>query len=739
MLATRLVLALAVVVAAALIPATHASAQYRLAQEAVDWSGVPAGPLGVEDGLAISGDGQRLLFRDVVFRRTATGWVYEARLPRPSSIDDGGDFAACVALTYDGTRALVGAPNARIDYVDETTTDGAVAVYARAGTSWTFEALLTETPTPAALTPESRFGAALAIDRDGTRVLVGAPYAGRAHLLGRSGTTWTIASTIMRDASDPSLFGISVALSGDGAHALVGAVGGGRAGRARTFRLSGASWVAEASFDGSSTVDQLAAWASMSGDGTRAIVASGAGLSLLTRSGTTWTHEWTRSTPIAGPPSISEDGGTAVWSAPAGSETRAAWYGYLVESGGETGFAHVGSINLGDYPPLSPVEDRTGAVASGDGTRLVYAGTSPSLRVFHEDRQLGEGCRRASDCASGFCTDGVCCESACGGRDDDCEYCNAFGTCSIYTFAAECRPSTGPCDPREVCSGAAECPPDVLAPVGTTCRAAAGACDVAEACSGTSASCPEDELVGAGVVCRASAGACDVPEVCTGSSAACGEDVHRADGSSCGDADRCDGAERCESGSCVAGEPVLCDDGDPCTSETCDDASGTCASAPIATCCTTDLDCDDGDPCTTDRCSGAGGTCSHGEACVDGGSAPDAGGSRRDAGGGARDAGTPGDASRDASVSEAGPTDGGASPATGGGCDCRAAHPPRSARGPALIVLLALALAHRRGRRAIARTSSRPEDASARGGGRLRVHAVRAERRVSAMPTRRAP
>src|SRR5437764_1710752 len=68
-----------------------------------------------------------------------------------------------------------------------------------------------------------------------------------------------------------------------------------------------------------------------------------------------------------------------------------------------------------------------------------------------------------------------------------------------------CRPSAGPCDVPETCSGTSrECPADTFVAAGTVCRASAGVCDPPETCSGTSASCPADAFVAAGTVCRAS-------------------------------------------------------------------------------------------------------------------------------------------------------------------------------------------------------------------------------------------
>jgi hypothetical protein len=68
---------------------------------------------------------------------------------------------------------------------------------------------------------------------------------------------------------------------------------------------------------------------------------------------------------------------------------------------------------------------------------------------------------------------------------------------------AVCRPSTGVCDPDEVCTGAsAACPSDGFIAT-AMCRPPAGACDTLERCSGSSGLCPADTFMPAGTSCGA--------------------------------------------------------------------------------------------------------------------------------------------------------------------------------------------------------------------------------------------
>ncbi|MEK6675037.1 MAG: IPTL-CTERM sorting domain-containing protein [Planctomycetota bacterium] len=131
------------------------------------------------------------------------------------------------------------------------------------------------------------------------------------------------------------------------------------------------------------------------------------------------------------------------------------------------------------------------------------------------------------------------------------EQCDGGGCCTILcTFVPNgltCRPSAGPCDVAEACTGASgDCPADGFADSSVLCRPSAGACDVADNCSGLSADCPADVLAPSGQECRPSAGLCDVAESCTGSNSACPTDGFAPSGQECrASAGDCDVAESC--------------------------------------------------------------------------------------------------------------------------------------------------------------------------------------------------
>ncbi len=184
---------------------------------------------------------------------------------------------------------------------------------------------------------------------------------------------------------------------------------------------------------------------------------------------------------------------------------------WIVETDAGTGL-RVAKIDPAGPSVLSTFDVPTGAVQVGGPaiaagrageTLLAWGGVDPpphdgTRRVRARlllDRALGAGCGADSECRSGHCVDGVCCEAACGGGlDSDCQACSGAkgstapdGTCGIVSPEIICRPATHACDQAEHCSGSAlVCPADTSAEDGTGCPG--GTC-VAAVC----------ELIDAGV------------------------------------------------------------------------------------------------------------------------------------------------------------------------------------------------------------------------------------------------
>jgi IPT/TIG domain/FG-GAP repeat len=151
-------------------------------------------------------------------------------LPAASDESGEGRFGLAVALSQDGTTALVGAPG-------DAGSTGAAWVFTRTGSSWTQQgSKLTageatspaETEQCASDAGECGFGQSVALSDDGDTALIGSPSAdggsGAAWAFARDGSTWSqIGQPLTGDGTSGGRFGHSVALSGDGATALVGA------------------------------------------------------------------------------------------------------------------------------------------------------------------------------------------------------------------------------------------------------------------------------------------------------------------------------------------------------------------------------------------------------------------------------------------------------------------------------------------------------------------------------------
>ena len=469
----------------------------------------------------------------IFYWQPGTGWLEGATLlPSTAAANDQAGIA--VAMTGDASRAFVGS---WVADVPGASNSGSVTVFVRSGTTWSEEVTLRATVPRAG----ARLGASLAVSSDGSRLIAGAdaewtgatPSVGRAYVFVRSGTTWTQEAILMApDGSAQDLFGGAVAMSSDGARVLVGAslddtAAGVNAGSVYTFVRTGSTWAYEANLvhPMGGAEDRFGKAVALSSDGVRALVGAplddsplvdAGSAHLFFRSGSTWGHE-------------------AIITATDAGGLDQLGFSVALEPGGR--YAAIGV----------PYDDTTLGPDSG------------SVRVYTVTlAPTGTSCSVDSACTSGFCRDGVCCSTDCGGGPNDCRACAgaltgfSSGTCgslsSTVAPTVVCRAGTDLCDPAETCrTGTTTCPVDVpVAVAGTPCRPTTGPCDVPELCSGSSAACAADARLAAGTMCRPSAGDCDPAEVCDGAAAACPADALAAAGEVCRDrAGPCDVEERC--------------------------------------------------------------------------------------------------------------------------------------------------------------------------------------------------
>jgi hypothetical protein len=214
------------------------------AEESLDETGECA----FGSSVALSADGNTALIGDPSPTSTAgTAWVFTrsgsewTRGPSLSGGNEGneGRFGKSVALSGDGSLALVGAPSAAGGR-------GRAWVFTRSGSEWTRQlALLNGEASPLA-----HFGRGVALSSDGNTALVGGPgdshFNGAAWTFTRSGTSWIQQGGKLNgggEATERCHFGKAVALSADGSTALIGAQDDSEErGAVWTFARSGSSF-----------------------------------------------------------------------------------------------------------------------------------------------------------------------------------------------------------------------------------------------------------------------------------------------------------------------------------------------------------------------------------------------------------------------------------------------------------------------------------------------------------------
>jgi IPT/TIG domain/FG-GAP repeat len=208
--------------------------------------------------VALSADGTLALVGDpsgVSGRGGAWVFVHAGKWTAQSTILDAeassfAHFGRSVALSADGATAVIGGSG-------DANGSGAAWAFTRSGAVWTQQG---RKLTGDGETGEGHFGRSVALSADGSTTLVAAPYDSEGR-----GAVWTFSrsgSTFVRSGSEQpgpaeahGHFGASLALSGDGATALVGAprVENGL-GIVDVFERSGSTWIEQASLGGSGAV-----------------------------------------------------------------------------------------------------------------------------------------------------------------------------------------------------------------------------------------------------------------------------------------------------------------------------------------------------------------------------------------------------------------------------------------------------------------------------------------------------
>ncbi len=410
----------------------------------------------------------------------------------------GDQFGTSVALSEDGQWAIVGAP-----FDDARGTDaGAAYIMEFSNGSWT----QTHKLTPSDGTSSDNFGYSVAISTN--TVLVGAygddivtmsgtnDNQGSAYVFVRNGATWTEqAKLTASDGAVGDYFGISVALLGDTmiVGAPVSASTNMSPGAAYVFARSGTAWIQQAKLtagDGAAG-DTFGNSVALSGDtalvgaryddiGTNTNQGSAY---VFVRNGTTWTQQVKLTTSDGAAynyfgTSVALSGDTALVGADGdnfgiGSSQGSA---YVFVRGGTTWTqeAKLTAIDGAAYDLFG-----LGVALSEDGS-VGWVGApfsddpkedAGAMYVFSLHRSLGLSCTSAAACTSGFCVDGVCCNSLC---DGSCQSCvastNSFGTNGF------CGPAKEGLDPHDTCDDSRDMDPSSCGTTGVC--SAFGSCAV---------------------------------------------------------------------------------------------------------------------------------------------------------------------------------------------------------------------------------------------------------------------
>jgi hypothetical protein len=322
------------------------------------------------DGIALSEDGTTALISApgddqgsgsvYVFEKSGESWSQQQKLVA----DDGGggdEFGISLALSEDGTTALISAPR---DDNPNGEKAGSVYVFKKSGESWSQQQKLVADDGDA----DHRFGWQIALSEDGTTALIGAPKplafdVGSAYVFEKSGESWSQQQKLVADdGGGGDDFGSSVVLSEDGTTALISApddadpnVAG--IGSAYVFEKSGESWSQQQKLvaDDRAPGDRFGSSLVLSEDGTTALISAmdddnsnggdAGSVYVFEQSSESWSQQQ-KLVAADGDPSdafgislaLSEDGTTALISAPDDADPNGDFAGsaYVFEKSGES-------------------------------------------------------------------------------------------------------------------------------------------------------------------------------------------------------------------------------------------------------------------------------------------------------------------------------------------------------------------------------------------------------------------
>jgi IPT/TIG domain/FG-GAP repeat len=205
------------------------------------------------------------------FTRTGATWSAPQQLLGAAESGGQSAFGDSVALSGDGSSAVVGGP-------EDGNGDGAVWFFTRSGSSFAPEGSKLQASSD--LTGAPQFGYSVALSQSGQTAVIGAPTSagdvGAAWVLSRSGSAWGQQLITGAEELGAARFGATVALSADGSTALVGGPDDSAGvGSVWLFTRTGSSFVlAEDKLPGDSAEGEFGSSVTLSGDGNTALAGS---------------------------------------------------------------------------------------------------------------------------------------------------------------------------------------------------------------------------------------------------------------------------------------------------------------------------------------------------------------------------------------------------------------------------------------------------------------------------------
>jgi probable HAF family extracellular repeat protein len=333
---------------------------------------------GFGGAVALSADGSTALIgapgdnEDVgavwVFTRSGSTWTQQAKLT--GSGESGvGRFGQSVALSSDGNTALIGGSS-------DNSAVGAAWVFTRSGSTWTQQGTKR---TGSGESGRGEFGSSVALSSEGNTALIGGEgdnaSVGAAWVFTRSGSTWTQQGEKLTGGGElgEGYFGVSVALSSEGNTALIGGLVYNQVvGSAWVFTRSGSSWTQQAKLTAGGEIGEgFGGKVALSGDGNTALIGGSSdnpsvgAAWVFTRSGSTWTQQGEKLT--------------------GGGEIGKAGFGASVALSGDGNTALIGGPNDNSAVGAVWVFTRSGSTWTQQGEKLTGSGgESSGYRRFGE-------------------------------------------------------------------------------------------------------------------------------------------------------------------------------------------------------------------------------------------------------------------------------------------------------------------------------------------------------------------